>query len=142
MSKVRVIAETGGPARRRDGNGMRIVWFAWLIYMREDVRRQALNVFRMRLLGAEVRTVTADTRAQGRYQRGATRLGDERPRYVLPAWQCAWTTTGSVMVREFQSVIGREAREQILSATGKLRVRWLCVGGGSMRLACSSVHRR
>jgi tryptophan synthase beta chain len=99
----------------------------------EDVRRQALNVFRMRLLGAEVITVNAGTRTLKDAINEALRdwvtnvhdtcylLGSALGPHPYP-----------LMVREFQSVIGREAREQILSAVGKLpRALIACVGGGS-----------
>jgi tryptophan synthase beta chain len=99
----------------------------------EDVRRQALNVFRMELLGAEVRRVDA----------GAKTLKDAINE-ALRDWVTNVDTTyyllGSalgphpypLMVRDFQSVIGREARQQILEKTGILPdVLLACVGGGS-----------
>jgi tryptophan synthase beta chain len=99
----------------------------------EDVRRQALNVFRMQQLGAEVIKVNAGTRT----------LKDainEALRDWVTNFHDTYYLLGSalgphpypLMVREFQSVIGREARAQILEQTGKLpRVLLACVGGGS-----------
>ena len=105
-----------------------------VVYMgEEDIRRQSLNVFRMRLLGAEVRTVTS----------GSKTLKDAINESIRD-WVTNVETThyliGSVvgphpypmMVRDFQAVIGREAREQILEATGRLPDYVVaCVGGGS-----------
>ena len=100
----------------------------------EDMRRQALNVFRMRLLGAEV--VPVDRRqpdAEGRDQRGHARLGDQRRRRRTT---CSGRSLGAhpypMMVRDFQAVIGHEARAQILEAEGRLPDTLIaCVGGGS-----------
>jgi tryptophan synthase beta chain len=100
---------------------------------REDTERQALNVYRMKLLGARVNAVTSGTQTlkdavNETMREWAGRVHDTH--YVL----------GSVMgphpfptmVRDFQSVIGREAREQILEREGKLPVAVIaCVGGGS-----------
>ena len=105
-----------------------------VIYMgAEDVRRQALNVFRMRLLGAEVVTVNAGTRTLKDAINEALRdwVTNVRDTYYLLG-SALGPHPYPLMVREFQSVIGREAREQILSATGKLpRAVIACVGGGS-----------
>jgi tryptophan synthase beta chain len=105
-----------------------------VVYMgEEDVRRQALNVFRMRLLGAEVRPVGSGTRTLKDATNEAirdwvTNVADTH--YII----------GSVvgpdpyprMVRDFQSVIGREARKQMLEVTGRLPAAVVaCVGGGS-----------
>src|SRR5690242_5997753 len=99
----------------------------------EDMRRQQLNVFRMRLLGAEVRGVDSGSRTL-----------KDAINEAMRDWVTNVRTThyllGSVlgahpyptMVRDFQSVIGREARAQIMKATGKLPAAVLaCVGGGS-----------
>src|SRR5690606_3206594 len=99
----------------------------------EDIRRQALNVFRMRLLGAEVRPVSSGTRTL----KDAT---NEAIRDWVTNVQNTYYLIGSVvgmhpyptMVRDFQSVIGREARAQILEQTGRLPDAVVaCVGGGS-----------
>jgi tryptophan synthase beta chain len=99
----------------------------------EDVRRQALNVFRMRLLGAEVITVNSGTRTLKDAINEALRdwVTNVHDTYYLLG-SALGPHPYPVMVREFQSVIGREAREQILIATGKLpRALIACVGGGS-----------
>src|SRR6266566_3791483 len=105
-----------------------------VIYMgAEDVRRQALNVFRMRLLGAEVVTVNAGTRTLKDAINEALRdwVTNVRDTYYLLG-SALGPHPYPLMVREFQSVIGREARKQILSATGKLPCALIaCVGGGS-----------
>jgi tryptophan synthase beta chain len=100
----------------------------------EDVARQALNVFRMELLGAEVASGGERLEdAQGRHQRGAARLGHERARHLLlhrlgDGARIPYPT----IVRDFQRVIGIEAREQILAAAGRLPDAIVaCVGGGS-----------
>jgi tryptophan synthase beta chain len=99
----------------------------------EDLRRQALNVFRMRLLGAEVITVNAGTRTLKDAINEALRdwVTNVHDTYYLLG-SALGPHPYPFMVREFQSVIGREAREQILSTTGKLpRALIACVGGGS-----------
>jgi tryptophan synthase beta chain len=105
-----------------------------VIYMgAEDVRRQELNVFRMQLLGAEVVTVNSGTRTlkdaiNEALRDWVTNVHDTH--YLLGS--ALGPHPYPLMVREFQSVIGREAREQILSQTGKLPHTLLaCVGGGS-----------
>ena len=135
MQKQRVIAETGaGQHGVATATVCALFGLRCVIYMgAEDVRRQALNVFRMRLLGAEVVTVNA----------GASTLKDainEALRDWVTNVHDTYYLLGSALgphpypliVREFQSVIGREAREQILSASGRLpRALIACVGGGS-----------
>src|SRR4030095_16327006 len=108
-----------------------------VVYMgAEDMARQALNVFRMRLLGATVEQVNTRTRTLKDASNAAMRdwVGDAQRTYYL---------LGSVlgphpyplMVREFQSVIGQEARAQILARLGRLpAVIVACVGGGSNAL--------
>ena len=111
-----------------------LLGFRCVIYMgAEDVRRQALNVFRMRLLGAEVITVNAGTRTLKDAINEALRdwVTNVHDTYYLLG-SALGPHPYPLIVREFQSVIGREAREQILSATGKLpRALVACVGGGS-----------
>jgi tryptophan synthase beta chain len=105
-----------------------------IIYMgAEDMRRQALNVFRMRLLGAEVVPVNAGARTLKDAINEALRdwVTNVHDTYYLLG-SALGPHPYPLMVREFQRVIGREAREQILSATGKLpRALIACVGGGS-----------
>ena len=135
MRKRRLIAETGaGQHGVATAAAAARFGFTCDVYMgEEDMRRQALNVERMRLLGARVRAVAAGSRtlkdAINEAMRDWATTVDET-HYVL----------GSVlgphpyptMVRDFQAVIGREAREQILALDGRLPDALVaCVGGGS-----------
>ena len=135
MRKQRVIAETGaGQHGVATATVCALFGLRCVIYMgAEDVRRQALNVFRMRLLGAEVVTVNAGTRTLKDAINEALRdwVTNVHDTYYLLG-SALGPHPYPLMVREFQSVIGREAREQILAATGKLpRALIACVGGGS-----------
>ncbi len=135
MRKQCVIAETGaGQHGVATGTICALFGLRCVIYMgAEDVRRQALNVFRMRLLGAEVVTVNAGTRTLKDAINEALRdwVTNVHDTYYLLG-SALGPHPYPLMVREFQSVIGREAREQILAATGKLpRALIACVGGGS-----------
>jgi tryptophan synthase beta chain len=135
MGKRRVIAETGaGQHGVATATVCALFGLRCVIYMgAEDVRRQALNVFRMRLLGAEVITVNAGTRTLKDAINEALRdwVTNVHDTYYLLG-SALGPHPYPLMVREFQSVIGREAREQIVSATGKLpRALIACVGGGS-----------
>jgi tryptophan synthase beta chain len=99
----------------------------------EDVRRQSLNVFRMRLLGAEVREVDAGSRTLKDAINEALR---DWVTNVADTYYLLGSALGPhpypFMVREFQSVIGREARAQILEAEGRVPEALVaCVGGGS-----------
>ncbi|HYW91310.1 MAG TPA: tryptophan synthase subunit beta [Gammaproteobacteria bacterium] len=135
MGKTRLIAETGAGqhgvatatvAARLD---MRCV-----IYMgAEDIRRQAANVYRMRLLGAEVVSVDSGSRTLKDAMNEAMR---DWAGNVDDTFYVIGTVAGPhpypLMVREFQSVIGREARAQILARAGRLPDALVaCVGGGS-----------
>ena len=135
MRKRRIIAETGaGQHGVATATVCALFGLRCIIYMgAEDVRRQALNVFRMRLLGAEVVTVNAGTRTLKDAINEALR---DWVTNVHDTYYLLGSATGPhpypLMVREFQKVIGREAREQILSVFGKLpRALIACVGGGS-----------
>src|SRR6188472_2415962 len=135
MGKQRVIAETGaGQHGVATATVCALFGLGCVIYMgAEDVRRQVLNVFRMRLLGADVITVNAGTRTLKDAINEALRdwVTNVHDTYYLLG-SALGPHPYPLMVREFQSVIGREAREQILSATGKLpRAVIACVGGGS-----------
>src|SRR5256884_6547944 len=135
MGKRRVIAETGaGQHGVATATVCALFGLRCIIYMgAEDVRRQALNVFRMRLLGAEVITVNASTRTLKDAINEAMRdwVTNVHDTYYLLG-SALGPHPYPLMVREFQSVIGREAREQILAATGKLPHALIaCVGGGS-----------
>lgn len=135
MGKTRVIAETGaGQHGVATATAAALMGMKCEIFMgKEDTERQALNVYRMELLGAKVHAVTSGTQtlkdAVNEALREWTRRIDDT-HYVL----------GSVMgphpfptiVRDFQSVISREARQQILEKEGRLpSVVMACVGGGS-----------
>ncbi|WP_346685464.1 tryptophan synthase subunit beta [Megamonas hypermegale] len=135
MGKTRVIAETGaGQHGVATATAAALIGMECEIFMgKEDTERQALNVYRMELLGAKVHAVTSGTQtlkdAVNEALREWTRRIDDT-HYVL----------GSVMgphpfptiVRDFQSVISREARQQILEKEGRLpSVVMACVGGGS-----------
>src|SRR5438876_1457453 len=135
MGKRRVIAETGaGQHGVATATVCALFGLRCIIYMgAEDERRQALNVFRMRLLGAEVITVNAGTRTLKDAINEAMRdwVTNAHDTYYLLG-SALGPHPYPLMVREFQSVIGREAREQILSVSGKLpRALIACVGGGS-----------
>ena len=135
MGKRRVIAETGaGQHGVATATVCALFGLRCVIYMgAEDERRQALNVFRMRLLGAEVVTVNAGTRTLKDAINEAMRdwVTNVHDTYYLLG-SALGPHPYPLMVREFQSVIGREAREQILSISGKLpRALIACVGGGS-----------
>jgi tryptophan synthase beta chain len=135
MDKHRVIAETGaGQHGVATATVCALFGLRCLIYMgAEDVQRQALNVFRMRLLGAEVVTVNAGT---GTLKDAINEALRDWVTNVHDTYYLLGSALGPhpypLMVREFQSIIGREAREQILATTGKLpRALIACVGGGS-----------
>lgn len=135
MGKHRVIAETGaGQHGVATATVCALLGFECVVYMgTEDMRRQELNVFRMRLLGAEVRGVDSGSRTL-----------KDAINEAMRDWVTNVRTThyllGSVlgahpyptMVRDFHKVTGREARKQVLKAEGKLpKAIIACVGGGS-----------
>ncbi len=135
MGKRRIIAETGaGQHGVATATVCALLGFECVVYMgTEDMRRQELNVFRMRLLGAEVRGVDSGSRTL-----------KDAINEAMRDWVTNVRTThyllGSVlgahpyptMVRDFHKVIGREAKAQIMKAEGKLPAAIIaCVGGGS-----------
>lgn len=135
MGKTRVIAETGaGQHGVATATAAALMGMECEIFMgKEDTDRQALNVYRMELLGAKVHAVTSGTQTL-----------KDAVNETMREWSCRVADThyvlGSVMgphpfpmmVRDFQSVISKEAREQILEKEGKLPDAVLaCVGGGS-----------
>ena len=135
MGKRRIIAETGaGQHGVATATVCALMGFECAVYMgTEDMRRQELNVFRMRLLGAEVRGVDSGSRTL-----------KDAINEAMRDWVTNVRTThyllGSVlgahpyptMVRDFQAVIGKEARAQIRKAEGRLPSAVIaCVGGGS-----------
>jgi tryptophan synthase beta chain len=135
MGKQRVIAETGaGQHGVATATVCGLFGLKCVVYMgAEDMRRQALNVFRMQLLGAEVVKVESGTQTLKDAINEALRdwVTNVHDTYYLLG-SALGPHPYPLMVREFQSVIGREARTQILEQTGKLPVALVaCVGGGS-----------
>ncbi len=135
MGKPRIIAETGaGQHGVATATVCAMLGFACTVYMgAEDVRRQALNVFRMKLLGAEVRSVESGSRTLKDAINEALRdwVTNVRTTYYLIG-SVVGAHPYPMMVRDFQSVIGREAREQIVAQAGRLPdLVVACVGGGS-----------
>ncbi|MBV9923676.1 MAG: tryptophan synthase subunit beta [Acidobacteria bacterium] len=135
MGKRRVIAETGaGQHGVATATVCALFGLTCVVYMgSEDVQRQALNVFRMRLLGAEVREVDAGQRTLKDAINEALR---DWVTNVADTYYLLGSALGPhpypLMVREFQSVIGREARAQFLEREGRLPDALVaCVGGGS-----------
>ncbi|HXT64953.1 MAG TPA: tryptophan synthase subunit beta [Pyrinomonadaceae bacterium] len=135
MDKRRIIAETGaGQHGVATATVCALFGLQCVVYMgAEDMRRQALNVFRMELLGAEVREVDAGSRTLKDAINEALR---DWVTNVADSYYLLGSALGPhpypVMVRDFQSVIGREAREQIMSEAGRLPDCLVaCVGGGS-----------
>jgi tryptophan synthase beta chain len=135
MLKTRVVAETGaGQHGVATATACALLGLECVVYMgTEDMRRQALNVFRMRLLGATVKGVDAGRRTLKDAINEAMRDWVARPddtHYLLGS--ALGPHPYPLMVREFQSVIGREAREQCLNMAGRLpNAAIACVGGGS-----------
>jgi len=135
MGKTRVIAETGaGQHGVATATAAALFGLECAVYMgEEDIRRQALNVFRMRLLGATVVPVATGQRTLKDAMNEAIRdwVTNVRTTYYLIG-SVAGPHPYPAMVRDFQSVIGREARQQILEQAGRLPDCIVaCVGGGS-----------
>jgi tryptophan synthase beta chain len=135
MGKTRVIAETGaGQHGVATATACALFGLDCAVYMgEEDTRRQALNVARMRMLGAEVTAVTAGTRTLKDAMNEAFR---DWVSTVGTTHYCIGSVGGPspfpLMVRDFQRVIGVEARRQVLEMTGRLPDAVVaCVGGGS-----------
>jgi tryptophan synthase beta chain len=135
LGKQRIVAETGaGQHGVATATVCARFGLECVVYMgTEDMRRQRPNVERMELLGAEVRTVEFGTRTLKEATSEAIRdwiTNVESTHYLIGS--CVGPHPYPEIVRELQSVIGREAREQILSAEGRLpEVVVACVGGGS-----------
>jgi len=135
MGKKKVIAETGAGQ-----HGVATATVAALFGLEcevfmgtEDIRRQALNVFRMKLLGAKVHGVTSGTATLKDAMNDALR---HWVTHVEDTFYIIGTVAGPhpypQIVRDFQAVIGRETREQILAAEGRLPdIAVACIGGGS-----------
>jgi tryptophan synthase beta chain len=134
MGKTRVIAETGaGQHGVATATVCAMLGMDCVVYMGvDDIERQKPNVFRMRLLGAEVRGVTSGSRTLKDAINEAMRDWVTNPDSYYLLGSALGPHPYPTMVRDFQSVIGREARAQILEETGRLPdVVLACVGGGS-----------
>ena len=135
MGKPRIVAETGaGQHGVATATACALLGLECVVYMgAEDVRRQALNVFRMKLLGAEVRTVDSGSRTLKDAINEAIRdwvTNVRNTHYLLGS--VVGPHPYPLLVRDFQAVIGQEAREQLLEAEGRLpSIALACVGGGS-----------
>lgn len=135
MGKNKIVAETGaGQHGVATATAAALFGMECIIFMGEvDIKRQALNVFRMELLGAKVESVTSGSRT-------LKDAVNEALRYWVATVEDTHYVLGSVMgphpfpeiVRDFQSVIGKEAKHQYQEVEGKLpEVALACVGGGS-----------
>ena len=135
MGKRRIIAETGaGQHGVATATVCALFDLPCVVYMGEkDIERQAPNVFRMRLLGAEIVPVSSGTATLKDAMNDALRdwvANVEDTFYIIGT--CAGPHPYPEMVRDFQTVIGREAREQFIERIGRLPdVVTACIGGGS-----------
>ena len=135
MGKTRIIAETGaGQHGVASATVAARLGLECVVYMGEvDVARQEANVYRMRLLGAEVRSVSSGSKTLKDALNEAMRdwvTNVDNTFYIIGT--VAGPHPYPAMVRDFQAVIGRESREQILAMTGRLPDALVaCVGGGS-----------
>ena len=135
MGKNRIIAETGaGQHGVATATACALLGLECVVYMgEEDAQRQRLNVFRMKLLGAEVRIVKSGSRTLKDAINEALRdwvANVETTHYIIGS--VVGPHPFPMMVRDFQSVIGKEAKGQILEKEGKLpKAVVACVGGGS-----------
>jgi len=135
MGKKRIIAETGaGQHGVATATVCALFGMECVVYMgTEDMRRQELNVFRMKLLGADVRGVESGQRTLKDAINEAMRdwVTNVRTSYYLLG-SALGAHPYPTMVRDFHTVIGKEARKQILKAEGRLpHTVMACVGGGS-----------
>ena len=135
MGKTRLIAETGaGQHGVATATAAALMGMSCVVFMgEEDTRRQALNVYRMKLLGAEVVPVTTGTATLKDAVSEAMREWTSR---ISDTHYCLGSVMGPhpfpTIVRDFQAVISREIREQVLEKEGRLPDAVLaCVGGGS-----------
>lgn len=135
MGKKRIIAETGaGQHGVATATACALFGLQCIVYMgKEDVRRQSLNVFRMKLMGAEVRPVTSGTCT---LKDAMNETIKDWTTNVRDTFYCIGTVAGPhpypEMVRNFQSVISKEAKAQMLELTGNLPDAVVaCIGGGS-----------
>ena len=138
MGKKRIIAETGaGQHGVATATVCALFGLPCIVYMGEkDIKRQSPNVFRMKLLGAEIRSVTTGSKSLKDAMNEALR---DWVTNVKDTFYIIGTAAGPhpypAMVRDFQSVIGEEVREQILEAENSLPdLLMACIGGGSNAL--------
>ncbi|MDJ0740954.1 MAG: tryptophan synthase subunit beta, partial [Gammaproteobacteria bacterium] len=135
MGKTRIIAETGaGQHGVASATVAARLGLECVVYMGEvDIARQEANVYRMRLLGAEVRSVSSGSKTLKDALNEAMRdwvTNVDNTFYIIGT--VAGPHPYPAMVRDFQAVIGRESREQMLAMTGRLPDALIaCVGGGS-----------
>lgn len=135
LGKQRIIAETGaGQHGVASATACALLGLDCIVYMgAEDIERQRLNVFRMRLMGAEVREVVSGSKTLKDATNEAMRdwmANCDDTHYIIGS--CVGPHPFPMMVRDFQSVIGRETRTQILEKEGRLPDHVVaCVGGGS-----------
>ena len=135
MGKTRLIAETGaGQHGVATATAAALLGMECLVYMGvEDMERQKLNVYRMRLLGAEVRGVETGT---GTLKDAVSQCMREWTTRIADTHYCLGSVMGPhpfpTIVRDFQAIIGREIRKQIMEKEGRLPDMLIaCVGGGS-----------
>lgn len=135
MGKIRLIAETGaGQHGVATATAAALMGMECVVYMgREDTKRQALNVYKMRLLGAEVVPVDSGT---GTLKDAVSEAFREWTNRIADTHYCLGSVMGPhpfpTIVRDFQSVISKEIKEQMLEKEGRLPDAVLaCVGGGS-----------
>ena len=134
MGKRRIIAETGAGQHGVAAAAVcAMLGLDCIVYMgEEDVQRQSLNVFRMRLMGAEVRTVSSGSRTLKDAINEAIRDWVTNPDTYYLLGSVVGPAPYPTMVRDFQSVIGKETKEQILAGYKRLPDYIVaCVGGGS-----------
>jgi len=134
MGKRRIIAETGAGQHGVAAAAVcAMLGLECIVYMgEEDVHRQSLNVFRMRLMGAEVRPVSSGSKTLKDAINEAIRDWVTNPNTYYLLGSVVGPSPYPVMVRDFQSVIGKETRQQILDKSGRLPDYIIaCVGGGS-----------
>jgi tryptophan synthase beta chain len=134
MGKKRIIAETGAGQHGVAAAAVcAMLGLECIVYMgEEDIRRQSLNVFRMSLMGAEVRAVHSGSRTLKDAINEAIRDWVTNPDTYYLLGSVVGPYPYPVMVRDFQSVIGKETKEQILDKSGRLPDYIIaCIGGGS-----------
>ncbi|MBA7613481.1 Tryptophan synthase beta chain [subsurface metagenome] len=134
MGKRRIIAETGAGQHGVAAAAVcAMLGLECIVYMgEEDIHRQSLNVFRMRLMGAEVRPVSSGSRTLKDAINEAIRDWVTNPDTYYLLGSVVGPSPYPTMVRDFQAVIGKETRQQILAQTNRLPDYIVaCVGGGS-----------